>query len=131
MLKIIFRAILVIIAVYCVIMAVVAVQYFFDRGDMKKAAKVIYEFRPQGPSDNTKNATLAEQMAAFYKISTDDLYCETQIVSRYEGHVLVECGEENGFQADNRELNFYWLVNVVAGRIDGKNKLALQLMPNQ
>lgn len=107
-----FRVLLVVFAIYAIVMAAMAVQYFFDRGDLRKASAVIYEFKP----DKTKDETLAALMAAEQKILPTELACDAQIMSRYEGQVLVTCDK------------YEWMVDVVASRIYPKNEVAQKLM---
>lgn len=122
MLRTIFKALVVIALAYVGLMAVLGVQYFFDRGDMKKAARVVYEYRPRG-----HEKTLVELMAQHYGIGGDQLKCETQIISRYEGRVLVECGPPDLFKAHDAEVNFQWEVDVVGGAIRELNEKAKKL----
>ena len=117
-----YRAAVVIFMVYAIVMAVMTLQYFFDRGDMKKASQVIYQSRPNGKD------LLIDVMARDLKISSQDLYCETQVESRYEGHVLVECGNKMDFKSHDFVTHFQWRVDVLAGQVIGENKLAQQLM---
>ncbi len=110
--KKLFRVLLVVFAIYAILMAAMTVQYFFDRGDLRKASAVIFEFKP----DKTKDETLAALMAAEQKILPDELVCDTQIASRYEGLVLVTCRD------------YEWMVDVVASRIYPKSEAAQKLM---
>jgi len=125
--KTIIRAFIVIIVIYATVMAVMGLQYMFDRGDMKKAAKVIYEFKPS----HTVNKTLAELMAQNLGVTPEELHCETELISRYEGRVLVECGDKKSFQPENTDLNFHFVVDVVRGSVDGKNEKARKLIATQ
>jgi len=68
---------------------------------MKKAAKVIYQYKPL----NKQDITLVQMMAQQLGISQENLHCETQLISRYEGHVLVECGSKKSFLPENADLN--------------------------
>lgn len=120
----IWRAFAVIAVIYALVMGLLSVQYFFDRGDMKKAARVIYRFKP----DNDKEASLIQLMAGSWQVNQDDVRCETQVMSRYEGHVFVECGLKTGFEKNSTEKNYHWIVDVVAGRIVAKNDKAKFLM---
>jgi hypothetical protein len=120
----IWRALLVIVMVYALVMAVMTVQYFFDRGDLKKASKVIYSYQPPSFPDKT----LIQVMANHFQITEDKVYCESSLISRYEGKVLVECGNAQGFVIKQSKVNFEWLVNVVAHSIVARNELAKKIV---
>lgn len=110
--KKIFRVLGMIFAAYAIVMAAMIVQYFFDRGDLKKAAAVVYQFKPV----NGKESTLIDFMADEQHLAPDAINCQTQIASRYEGRVAVTC---DGYQ---------WMVDVVGSRIYPQNEQARKLM---
>lgn len=97
--------------IYVAVSAVVGLQHLFDKGDIKKASKVLYELKP---GDGSK--TLLQWMAVEKGLTQDDLECYSQLVSRYEGLVNLECSD------------FVWQVNVVAGQVLPANEPATQLM---
>ncbi len=107
----------VVLFAYLFVMAVMTVQYFFDRGDMRKASQVIFEFRPQG----SNHPTLLETMASLSQVKKEDVNCQTTLASRYEGLVDVDCkaGTES----------FLWEIDVVAGRVIPKNDNASRIVP--
>lgn len=111
--------------IYCGVMAVMVLQYLFDKRDLKEASRVVYEFRPHGD----KQMTLLELMAEALKITSDDVYCETGLMSRYEGKVWVDCGEKNSF-TQNQSDHYQWEVDVVAFQVLAKNPPAKKLMEN-
>ena len=113
--KKVWRVILGIVIIYAAVMALMSVQYFFDQGDLKKAAAVIYEYRPPLHPDKT----LLEFMAADLKLNPDQVHCETQLLSRYEGRVLVECGVTGN--------NYEWVVDVVRHTVTAHNDRAKNL----
>lgn len=117
-----YRAAVVIFMIYAIVMAVMTVQYFFDRGDMKKASQVIYQAKPNGTD------LLITLMAGDAKITSTDLYCETQIESRYEGYVLVECGPKQTFKTGDAANNYLWRVDVIGGQVSAKNEKAQKLI---
>jgi len=104
-------------------MALMTLQYFFDRGDMKKAAQVIYNYKP----DPLKETTLISLMAEKYNLDSQSIRCETELISRYEGSIFIDCGVTNNFTKHSDE-NFHWLVDVVSARIVAKNDKARELM---
>jgi hypothetical protein len=110
--------------IYCGVMAVMYLQYLFDKRDLKEASRVVYEFRP-----GEGQKTLLEVMAEALKTRPDDVYCETGLLSRYEGKVLVDCGEKNHF-TQNQSDHYQWEVDVVAFQVLAKNPLAKKLMKN-
>jgi hypothetical protein len=73
--------------------------------------------------------TLAELMGEALKITGDDVYCEAGLLSRYEGKVLVECGEKKNF-TNNQSDHYQWEVDVVAFQVLAKNSLAKKIMKN-
>lgn len=125
--KQIFRALIVIFVIYASVMAIMGVQYLFDRGDMKKAVKVVYNLKPNQNEDKTLTKVMADTLS----ITEEQLYCETQIISRYEGRVLVECGNKATYQSLNSKLNFQWEVDVIRGGIKGRNVKAQRLIVGQ
>lgn len=110
--KKVLRFLAMIIAVYAIVMAAMVVQYFFDRGDLKKASAVIYQFKPVAARPDT----LIDYMAAESHVTPDAIQCQSQITSRYEGRVSVIC---DGYE---------WVVDVVASRIYPQNEQAHKLM---
>ena len=111
--------------IYGGVMAVMALQYLFDKRDLKEASRVVYEFRPQGEGQ----MTLVELMGEALKITGNEVYCEAGLISRYEGKILVECGEKNNF-TKNHSDHYQWEVDVVAFQVLAKNPLAKKLMKN-
>ena len=105
------RIIGIFVVIYVAVSAVVGLQHLFDKGDIKKASKVLYELRPGDGSQ-----TLLQWMAAENGSTTESLECYSQLVSRYEGLVNLECAD------------FVWQVNVVAGQVLPANEAATQLM---
>jgi len=121
--KTIVRVIFVVLFAYGTVMGLMSLQYFFDRGDLRRASKVIYDYQPR-PGSSKK---LVEYMAEGYQVDLGDLYCETTLASRFEGHVMVECGKKLGFVSERADINFQWVVDLVGSRIEPKNQRARQL----
>ena len=113
--KKIWRVILGIVIVYAAVMALMSVQFFFDRGDLKKAAALIYQYKPPSHPDKT----LVELMAQDQKIHPDEVHCETKLLSRYEGRVLIDCGVAGN--------NYEWVVDVVRHTVAAHNSRAEKL----
>lgn len=109
--------------IYSGVMAVMFLQYLFDKRDLTEASRVVYEFRPQGVGQVTLVALMAESL----KITVGDVYCEAGLMSRYEGKVFVECGEKASFTQNHRD-HYEWEVDVVAFQVLAKNDLAKELM---
>lgn len=118
------KAVLVVAFFYLVIMGLLGLQYLFDRGDMKKAAQVIYEYRPRTAGEGQGGLTLAQAMAVAYGVAEDRLKCETKIASRFEGRVLVECDRAADYQKISPHDNFQWEVNVTSGQVTPLNAKA-------
>lgn len=76
--KKIFRGLLVVLFAYLMVMGMMSLQHLFDRGDMKKAAQVIYQFQPNKDSPQT---LLDLMLIAKAQKNPDDMRCETSILS--------------------------------------------------
>lgn len=113
--KKLWRVIVAVLIVYAAVMALMSVQYFFDRGDLKKAAAVIYQYKL--PSHPDKN--LLELMASDLNVNSEQVQCETELLSRYEGRVLIECGVAGN--------NYEWVVDVVLHTVQAHNDKAKKL----
>jgi hypothetical protein len=109
------RILFVLLFVYLTGLAVVTVQYYFDRGDLKKASQVLFEFRPQGKE------TLALLMSQKLMIQESQLKCESQLLSRYEGRVRVLCGSVK------KPQHFVFDVDVVGYSIQAINSVTKNL----
>lgn len=62
-------------------------RYAYDQADLRKASRYVYEFKPAG--DNGK--TLIELMADSVGVAVGGMECRGEIVSRYEGRIIVDC----------------------------------------
>jgi hypothetical protein len=102
------RVAAVLAVVYFCVVALSFLQGLFDRGDLRRAAHVIYEFRPGGPAGKT----LVELMAAADGVVPDRMACQTEMASRYEGRVLTTCRGAAGTEP------FVWVIDVVGGRVE-------------
>lgn len=121
--KKLWRVIVAVLIVYAAVMALMSVQYFFDRGDLKKAAAVIYQYKL--PSHPEKN--LLELMASDLNVNPDRVHCETELLSRYEGRVLIECGAQARFKKHDSGNNHEWVVDVVLHTVQAHNDKAKKL----
>lgn len=121
--KKLWRVIVAVLIVYAAVMALMSVQYFFDRGDLKKAAEVIYQYKL--PSHPDKN--LLELMALDLNVSSNQVHCETELLSRYEGRVLIECGAQATFKKHDSGNNHEWVVDVVLHTVQAHNDKAIKL----
>lgn len=83
-----FRILGVIVIAYAGVMAVLYLQYLFDRGDLRKAEQVISQFKPKG-----EERTLMRIMADSLGVDAAGFSCESRILSRYEGRIEVGCGK--------------------------------------
>ena len=97
---------------------------FFDRGDLRKATAMIYEYRL--PSHPEKN--LLSLMAEDLKVSLDQVRCETELLSRYEGRVLIECGSQTTFKKHDSGNNHEWVVDVVLHTVQTHNEKSKTLV---
>lgn len=120
--KTLFKVLVVILFAYAAVMGLMTLQYFFDRGDLKRASRVIYQYTPSG-----QDKKLVQVMADEFKVSLDDLYCETALESRYEGHVTVTCGPKTLFLKQPKQ-NFVWVVDLVASSIRPYNEKAKAML---
>lgn len=121
--KLIIRLAAVVVFCYALLLSVTTLQYFFDRGDIRRASEVIYKYQPV--RDHSK--TLVQIMAKSLNIMEADIHCESQIVARYEGYVQVECGAKANF-IPGIPKNFVWQVDLVGARIKPANDKATTLM---
>lgn len=117
------RLILVVGFGYALVMGLMTLQYFFDRGDIRRASEVIYNYRPTKDESKTLIQLMAEKLA----IETNQIHCESQIVARYEGYVQVECGKQESYRP-SADVNFLWQVDLVGARITAVNESAKNLM---
>ncbi|MCP5463500.1 MAG: hypothetical protein H7A33_00580 [Deltaproteobacteria bacterium] len=112
MIQKVLKSLVVILMVYASVMVLLGLQHLFDRGDLKKASKVFYQFRP-----GTSQVLLVDQMAQQMGVEPTALQCQAQILSRYEGHVLMVCTHD-------QSTEYQWVVDVVAGIIKPHNQQA-------
>lgn len=117
------RLIIVVGCGYALIMGLMTLQYLFDRGDIRRASEVIYNYRPS----KEVSKTLIQLMAEKLTIEETKIHCESQIVARYEGYVQVECGEQESYKP-SAAVNFLWQVDLVGARITAINEPAQNLM---
>jgi hypothetical protein len=111
------RGVFVVLAFFFTVMGLLTLQFFFDRGDIKRASRVIYEYKPAG-QEKTLTALIADEIG----ISEESLICESALISRYEGRVHVGC------HGSEPKPVYEWEVNVVAAIIKPRNGYSQQLM---
>lgn len=111
---------LVIFFAYALVMALMTLQYFFDRGDIRRASEVVYEYVPNQKTGKKLLQLMADQL----KIDEKAIHCEAEITSRYEGIVQVECGNIQNYRSNSPQLNFIWKVNLVGSQLLPSNDLS-------
>ncbi len=89
-------------------MGLLTLRYYFDQQDMELAEKILFEQR----LENFPEKTLLGKMAEDLKIEKSRLYCEKNIFSRYEGKVVIVCGEETKFNSLKNKEKYIWLVSI-------------------
>ncbi|MBU0506027.1 MAG: hypothetical protein ABII18_12965 [bacterium] len=93
------RIIIVISVAFFIAMFLQGIRLYFDYQDMKKAEAQV----------RSKYLT---HMTTFLKISENQLLCEEEVYSRYEGTYLVLCGEKKGHLLQEASAKFWWFVNI-------------------
>ena len=75
-----------ILVITIMIYAVWSLQQAFDRGDIKKASRSLYEYKipPQ-------NESLITLMARQFGVAEDQVDCELELISRYVGPIRAVC----------------------------------------
>lgn len=118
--KTLVRVLGVVLIVYAGIMAVMGLQYLFDRGDLRKADQVLSQFKPEG-----SDKTLKELMTGKLGVAEGGLSCSSTLLSRYEGRVEVDCRSATAVAADDNDAGgreeFRFEVDVVAAQIKALN----------
>lgn len=113
----IFRVLGVVVIAYACVMAVMGMQYLFDRGDLRKASQVISQYKPKG-SDKTILTLMAERSG----VPESRIACDSHLLSRYEGRVEVDCRASDGeghVIAGRQEFRFE--VDVVGAQLRALN----------
>lgn len=110
------RAFLVIFVAFMIVMSVLAIQDYFDQQDLKKALVVLQGFK----LPDKKNITVFVAMQNELGVSAKQISCNSQLVSRYEGDVVIECGLQN--------KKYQWLVNIVDGHVEAINGYSQKLV---
>ncbi len=108
--------------IYLGFMAVISLQALFDRGDLKQASKFLYDYKPDGKK--TLNVLMADALGE----KPDDVYCESQIVSRSEGTLLLRCYPDASAAKINQKSAYEWLVNLISYKLTPNNAAATSLL---
>lgn len=108
--------------IYLGFMAVISLQALFDRGDLKQASKFLYDYKPDG------KRPLNELMATALGQPPDTVYCESQIVSRSDGTILIRCYPNTSAANTNQAATYEWLVNLVSYKLTPNNAAAISLL---
>jgi len=120
--KTVFRLLGGALIVYLGFMVVVSLQALFDRGDLKQASKFLYDYKPDG------KRPLNQLMANALGKTVEDVYCESQIVSRSEGTLLIRCYPSTAAARTNQIAVYEWLVNLVSYKLTPNNAAATSLL---
>jgi hypothetical protein len=108
--------------VYLGVMAVMYLQFLFDRGDIRKASQFLNDFKP-GPAHEH---SLLEVMATDLGQAPDQIACDSEILSRTEGTVLIHC---HGIVAEQKTTrNYEWIINLVSYQVSANNPEASALL---
>ena len=118
------RASLVVLTIFLVGMCLLSIRYFFDRRDRIAATNLVLHFSLPVES----SITLQNRMSDVLQISPSDLFCEAEILSRYEKTARVECGRVLAHALDPATEHFLWWVDVMEKRVEPKNDLAKRLV---
>jgi hypothetical protein len=62
-------------------------RYAYDQGDLRKASRYVYEFKPAGEDGKTLIALMADSAG----VDVTDMECRGEIISRYAGRIVVDC----------------------------------------
>jgi hypothetical protein len=101
-------------------------RYAYDQGDLKKASRFLYEFKPRG-----QNKTLVGLMADNLGVSEVDISCDGEILSRYEGRIGVRCEAHPGTQPPEQKRVFLLEVEVVGFQYKALNSEAKNLFQDE
>ncbi len=125
--RILYQILGTILILYFGVSSVVYLQNRFDKSDLNKAADFIYEFKPN--PQNGKN--LMELMAQDLKKPVSEVFCESQILSRTEGTVLVSCYPKSSSQDQMMQSRYEWVIHLVSYLVSPNNVRAKLLLANQ
>lgn len=98
-------------------------RHAYDQGDLKKASRFLYEFKPRG-----QDKTLVGLMAGELGVTEADVSCEGEILSRYEGRIGVRCEVRPETQSSEQKRVFLLEVEVVGYQYKALNSEAKNIL---
>lgn len=126
--RVLFRALGVIVIIYAVVMALMGLRYIFDQGDLRKASQIIQQFKLKG-SDKTLMALMSDRLG----IPEAALFCEPHMLSRYGGRIEVDCRGPSVVLASKKDngvtmKEFRFEVDIVTAHLRALDEDAIELL---